>query len=320
MREFFNKILLLLLVLLIGSILLDYFISINLTKCRSVEYAQGEGGVWDDIYKSKINVDIAIYGSSLAWVQLDPAIIKDTLNLNAYNFGIDGHNIVMQYLRHKEYLKFNPKPKYIIYLADLSNFNRPTELYNMEQFMPYVFNSDIKAVISTYKGYDWFDLHLPLVRYYGHRKVINSAFKNALHIESKYGSRNFGYLGQEANWDESYLRDANKKMKCWDVKVNGKVLNLFEEFIKNCLSQNIKLIFVCPPEHILGQKFICKRNYLLEQYNYFSEKYKIPFVNFSSDSICNNKFYFYNARHLNKIGAEIFTRKLVSIIKNKMYI
>ena len=95
---------------------------------------------------------------------------------------------------------------------------------------------------------------------------------------------------------------------------------MIEEFIKNCLSQNIKLIFVCPPEHILGQKFICKRNYLLEQYNYFSEKYKIPFVNFSSDSICNNKFYFYNARHLNKIGAEIFTRKLVSIIKNKMYI
>jgi hypothetical protein len=34
------------------------------------------------------------------------------------------------------------------------------------------------------------------------------------------------------------------------------------------------------------------------------------FLDYSSDTICNNKKLFYNSQHLNSKGSEIFTKKL----------
>jgi lysophospholipase L1-like esterase len=48
-----------------------------------------------------------------------------------------------------------------------------------------------------------------------------------------------------------------------------------------------------------------------------SIKYKIPFIDFSKDSMSYNKEYFYNATHLNKKGADLFTEKLIKKIKNQ---
>ena len=95
--------------------LADYLISNNLKTNH--EYP-GEIEVWNDIYQGNINSDIAIYGSSRAWVHINPKILKDSLNLKAYNFGIDGHNFWLQYLRHLEYLKYNKPPKIILLSVD----------------------------------------------------------------------------------------------------------------------------------------------------------------------------------------------------------
>ncbi|MBE2208298.1 MAG: hypothetical protein IAE84_11975, partial [Saprospiraceae bacterium] len=78
---------------------------------KQTKKAPGEFEVWNDIYNSNVNCDIAIYGSSRAWVHIDPKILSHILQLNVYNFGIDGHNFWLQYLRHIEFLKYNPKPK-----------------------------------------------------------------------------------------------------------------------------------------------------------------------------------------------------------------
>jgi hypothetical protein len=107
-KQFLLKLFYFLLIFLILCLLLDILISSHLKK--SNEYP-GEFEVWNDIYNSTIEADLAIYGSSRAWVMFNSSILENELKKNVYNFGIDGHNFKLQYARHLEYLKHNPKPK-----------------------------------------------------------------------------------------------------------------------------------------------------------------------------------------------------------------
>ena len=92
---------------------------------------------------------------------------------------------------------------------------------------------------------------------------------------------------------------------------------LFENFIKECKQNQIELIFVYTPEYIEGQKLFSNRTELMDFYKSISNHYSIPFYDYSADSLCYQKKYFYNASHLNQQGAEIFSRKLASDLKNR---
>ena len=49
----------------------------------------GEYEVWKDIYNSNINVDILVYSSSRAWLDINPKILEDSLNLKVYNIFLE---------------------------------------------------------------------------------------------------------------------------------------------------------------------------------------------------------------------------------------
>ena len=89
-----------------------------------------------------------------------------------------------------------------------------------------------------------------------------------------------------------------------------------EQFLKECKRDNIKLIFVYTPEYIEGQKFVANRTSIFKTFSKYSKKYEIPFYDYSKDSLCLDKKYFYNSNHLNKTGAEIFTNKLIDTLKS----
>ena len=84
---------------------LDLFLSHNLKKSTK---HPAEYEVWNDIYSGQLNADIAIYGSSRAWVHINPEVLSQGLGKTVYNFGLDGQAFEIQYLRHIEYFKHNP--------------------------------------------------------------------------------------------------------------------------------------------------------------------------------------------------------------------
>ncbi|GHV09600.1 hypothetical protein FACS1894162_0470 [Bacteroidia bacterium] len=55
----------------------------------------------------------------------------------------------------------------------------------------------------------------------------------------------------------------------------------------------------------------------MQVYHGFAEKYDIPFLDYTHDPICYDTTYFYNAMHLNKKGAELFSLKLANDIKEQ---
>ena len=313
MKRFIKKIFYFLLPVFIISLPLDFFLSYQLKKSKS--YAMSEFCVWNDLLGGKVNADIVIYDSSRAWVHINPQMIEDEFNVPAYNLGIDGHNFWLQLLRHEILLKTHT-PKTIILSVDIFTLQKKNDLYNHEQFLPYMlYNEQIKKYIQSYNGYCISDYYLPLVRYAGNRKALMLAMTNIFVKSNSAQGRVKGYIGMDRQWTDD-LSIAKAQMDHYKMIHDRKTVELFEKFIIDCKERNINLIFVYTPEYIEGQKYVKNRGEIINLYEDISSKYSIPFIDYSDDELCLNKKYFYNSLHLNKEGSTIFTAKMIKKIKS----
>jgi hypothetical protein len=311
MKRLLRKLFWFLLFLIPLLIILDLAFSSILKKSHAYS---GEIEVWNDIYNGNIDATIAVYGSSRAWGQINPAILEDSLSKSVYNFGIDGHNFWLQYLRHKEYIKNNTSPKTIIISVDVFSLQKREDLYQMEQFLPFMlWNQEIKKFTSVYKGFSPYDYYVPLIRYSGQY----SAFKNIAKGIFKTDTTRFRYHGFRAKdkmWNND-LENAIAKGIKYTIKIDSANYQLFKRFILECRKNNIELIMVYTPEYIEGQKFVSNRQTVINIYETLAAESGYKFYNFSNDPLCYDKKYFYNASHLNSSGVDIFTAKLASLLK-----
>lgn len=225
---------------------------------------------------------------------------------------MDGHNFWLQYLRHKELIKHNYFPKHILLAVDFSSLQKRENLYLGEQFLPYMlWNADIKKFTTSYEGFNILDYHIPLIRYFGKTHALEEAFKNKSN-HTPY--RINGYRGVEKKWNNELDR-AKSKMKSYEITIEPSTLDLFEDFLIECAENNSKVTMIYTPEYIEGQDFIKNRVDIIDTYKKYAENYNIDFLDYSKDSICLNKKYFYNSMHLNKEGSNLFTKTLSKDLK-----
>ncbi|HAD78468.1 MAG TPA: hypothetical protein DCF99_02255, partial [Flavobacteriaceae bacterium] len=92
----------------IALVLVDVYYSNQLKK---MALFSGEVQEWNQIKEGKTNVELAIFGSSRAFIQINPNILEQDLKLTTHNFGLNGSKFKMQLYRFNLYLNHNPKPK-----------------------------------------------------------------------------------------------------------------------------------------------------------------------------------------------------------------
>jgi hypothetical protein len=311
--RFLKRLSVFLIIILMIAWPIDIFISHYLKKSRI--HVAGEYLVWEDIYNGKIDAEIAVYGSSRAWIHFSPEILEDSLKKTAYNFGMDGLNFTFQYFRHKEYFKCNTKPKYIIVSGDLFFFEQEEGYYNFVQALPYLlFNQAYYNSRKTFKVFDFQDYYIPLYRYLGQRNEVLRSLLLALNLETGPSYRDKGYKGQDLEWTSDY-ENAKREKNSIEVKVDPQIRALFEDFIKECKSDGVVVIIVYSPEYAGYRDFVSNRSLIIDTYKSIAEKYDLLFLDYSEDSMCYDKSYFYNATHLKKRGSELFTAKFASDIK-----
>jgi hypothetical protein len=307
MKPFIKYIVLFLLPICLLAYPIDIYISNNLKE--SNDYF-GEFEVWNDIYNGTINSENLVYGSSRAWVGINPQILADTLQTTVYNLGIDGHNFWLQYLRHLEYLKNNKTPKQIILAVDFGSLQKRKDLYLNEQFLPYMlWNSNVTKYTKSYIGYTYFDYYIPLIRYTGKPSVLKNAFTTIIKEKNSFPYRIRGYKGVVKEWTNEFEL-VRTKIKNYAVEINAASVNLLNTFLADCKKNNIDVVLVYTPEYIEGQKFIKNRQEVIDIYRTYAKKYKFHFLDYSKNNINYDKQYFYNATHLNKSGCELFSQIL----------
>lgn len=313
MNKFLNKILKYLLVLLFLAYPMDIIVSFLL---KNTHANPGEYEVWNDIYDANIDCDLAIYGSSRAWRHVDPSIIELELKLSAYNFGMDGQNFWLQYLRHLKFIEYNFPPTTILLCVDTFSLDEPSGPYNRGQFLPYMF-MDGQIFNYTHPNQDFhkLDYFVPILRFLNEPLQMFFTFNEIFSADNTIIFRNKGYRARTSEWNDDFLI-AKSKMESYKAKIDPASKKLFERFIQECDSLDIQLILAYTPEYIDGQNFISNRSEIVEMFSNYARENDLIFLDYSSDSICLDKSNFYNSTHLNRRGATKFTKKLARDLKN----
>jgi hypothetical protein len=188
------------------------------------------------------------------------------------------------------------------------------DLYNYQQFLPsLLWNNNIREHTSSYIGFTHLDYYIPLYRYSNENRSLIAAFKSFINY-SYIPSRTNGYRGLKMDWNND-LAKARAKTNYIEIKIDTLIVKSFEKFINECISQKINLTLTYTPEYIEGQQFVENRKEIIDKYQYFANKYNLQFLDYSANEICMQRDLFYNASHLNKKGAEIFTKKLIKDVK-----
>lgn len=286
----------------------DKIISIGLRKTDLRKYQ-----VWNDIYSLNINSDVVIMGSSRAWTQYSTKILDSIDHVNSYNLGIDGNPINYQIIRYNTYRRFNKKPKYIIQNIDFSTLAIRKDGYEREQYFPFVFDDTLMSLVGDDKKLNWLYRKIPLIRYFGYRDEIEEG------IESFFGKKFFfdgnmykGYRGNDYSWDGSKLKKIDKALYAKDPKA----VTMFDNYLAQCKTENIKVILVSAPVYIEATKKIIDEKSMKTMYLNFAHKYNFKLLDYTNDSLCYDKSNFYNATHLNKKGSELFSIKLANDLRN----
>jgi hypothetical protein len=281
--------------------------------------APAEYEVWNDIYSQQLRTEIAIYGSSRAEMHFNSLLIEQLTGKLTYNFGMNGNHFFGQHLRHQEFLNHNPAPSFIIYSVDSYTLAQNQGLYLYQQYLPYMlWNQTIKATVQQYHLFANLDYYIPLIRYIGQQQAISQAFRQLIHRDTvKYRTK--GFATKDLAWNDD-LEQARTKQKELVLPIDTVAVRKFNDFLKTCHQANIKVVLVYAPEQKEGQEYIRNRKEVIQTFEHISQQQNVPFIDFSNDSLCYDKKWFFNSLHLNKKGADMFTRKLIKVLQERKLI
>ncbi len=257
---------------------------------------------WREIMKGNVNADVIINGNSRACFQYDPTIIDSILGVNSYNIGMDGGPANRHVRKYHLYRRYNRKPKLISQNIDCMTFYHKVG-YSREQFFPYFWNFHMRREFYSSEPFSFWEKNIPMYRY------LN--YDPKLFLSNSPRKMTKGYQSQTAKWDgKEFL-----KIDSIDFVYNEITYQMFKEYISNVRDEGIKVLFVYAPIYIGVTQKMTNLNEMYSFYQKIAKQYDIPILDYTYMDICRDTSYFYNATHLNKLGAEIFSDSLACDIK-----
>lgn len=251
---------------------------------------------------NNMNEDILIFGSSRAIHHYDPQIIEDSLQMSCYNCGRNGNGIIFSYGMYRLF-KNRYTPKCIIYdiFDDFDLIKGNNEKY-LDWLRNYYNKPGIDSIFINVNKNEKCKMISQMRRY-------NYTF---IQIVSDYISPKQSYikgykpLSGTIKYEPIEIdKESNKSIQYDDLK-----LKYFKLLIKDCKEKGTKLIFMVSPKY-KGEK---KQSY--EAIIQLAKEENIPFFyHYNDNEISTNKKNFEDSMHMNKYGAEKYTKKIINEIR-----
>lgn len=247
--------------------------------------------------------DVYIFGASRAVYHYVPRIIEDSTGLTVYNAGRPAQTMLYHYALLKMILKRHV-PKIVILDINQHEFIGGEGRYDLiYSLLPY-YNADetVRELI---------DLINPGFRYFSWSHILpyNSSIFAILYrgLISKGGrADNQGYVGLVGHrlTELEHLHNCGK-----EVKNDTLIVNTFRRFVKLCQANNVKLFAVTSPYFSVPD---CPRtDYAFVKEELLNEG--ITHLDLVDDpKYLRNLNYMYDVGHLNRLGAEEFSREFAS--------
>ncbi len=315
MKKFLQKGLLYILILISFFFFLQYLVDSGLRMLKNDDTY----GDWNRIFDDEIDVDVAVLGSSRAWVHINPDSIENITGLKAYNFGVDGSGLYLQRAKWLSYIHFNQKPRYVIQDMGLIANGRNNNLYGKEQYLPYYNHSEVYEIIKEFDSWVEIERIVPFLKYRGYGSSLFEAFQNGIISPLTNIEKNKGFSGQHREWTDYNTvfakQKENERIRGIQFKVtDNEALRLL---IQDCKERNIHLVFVHTPIYHEMTQILTQQDEFIAYFTQLAQDDEnIEFWDFSlMKNLSYDRQYFYNATHLNYKGAAILSDSIAHRLK-----
>ena len=272
--------------------------------CFDILVANAKGGDTgrNNYIVDKTQAEIILFGSSRCVHHYDPRIIQNSLHMSCYNAGRDGNGILMMYPYYKM-MSMRYQPKLIIY--DLSDFDVQEDDHTkyLEWLRQFYGRQEVNNVVFKINSNERYKMICHSYRYNGKGLQI---IADDIH-PMQHDIMGYKPLSGIMKYDHKLAISNNHFQKDIDPLKKNYLIRL----ILDCKKNGTKLIFMVSPSF--------RHAYLSEYYTAIMSLcrcYHVPFLYYQNDKqFIFNRCYFKDSAHMNNVGAELYTKKVVFEIK-----
>lgn len=300
MKKFLLQTLLFTIILLVMAVAFDVLLTTRALRLRTSPFA-----TWNDLYQRNVDADFLVMGSSRAFVQFNPALIDTVLHTSSYNLGMNGRAADSQILKYKVFRhRGNRKPKLIVYEVSHGTMQKSNG-YEREQFIPYLHDPYLWRLCHEQEGFSFADCVLPSWRFIGQRSLMHKILFPT--VKSEYDAPLYkGFRSYDRKWSGRGLRQQASVSYTHDTAI----IRQFRDFLDECRRDSIQVVLVTSPFYIGGTRKMADSTGMHTMFMQIANDYGLPYLDYTYDELSYDTAYFYNTMHLNKTGADLFSRKV----------
>lgn len=242
--------------------------------------------------------DIVIIGSSTASCHYDPQVFKDSLSqfvgegASVINAGFHYQQIPYSYCLLKSIVE-RKVPKIAIVDIQPQHLGGDVNEEALKVLRPYyAFNQNVREVLDENESWP----NTLLLRSNMFR--LNTEFLKILLSFTKPA----GFNGFEKKIGVVDSFSINAKPDCHPI--NSVFLREFEEMISIARDKGI-MLFICMSPRLT---YTDKESESYKMINFVCEKYQVPFIDYSNDSLFMRSELFFDSVHMNTTGADLYSK------------
>ena len=311
MKKFLLRLSIFLLILWALAMAADLLITRQFKKLESSPFAN-----WNDIYRGDIQSDVLIMGSSRAYVQFNPRILDSMLHIDSYNLGMNGRAVESQIAKYHVYRhEGNAKPKLILYELYQSSLDTSNG-YDRIQFAPYLHDPFLWKQIREVDHFTWADVFLPCWRYRKYKRDIGEILRGTSFYKRADQKVYKGFVDYDKPWDGQTFAS----LDTIHYARHPLAIAEMKKFLGECRDEGIPVVFVIAPFYIGATQKIDDLPGMYRLFHEIADPYGVPILDYTYHPLSYDTAYFYNASHLNRTGATLFTRQLAHDLDSLQWI
>jgi hypothetical protein len=270
------------------------------------------------VTNAKPSAEVVILGSSRVIHMMDPRAIERKTGLKAYNLGINAGNTDEQAALLRLYLQHNPRPKVIVVEFTPEHLSQDQLYFHPYLFANHLFDPGMAEMLKRYEPRLLFLRYLPLVKYGFYNEILlKRIVQGAWHLlRGKRESASVqGYEAVNPRWDGTYDAYVLAHPQGEPVVVDDERLASLEALILLAKASADSVVFYEAP--ILAESLVLSQNRetVLKRLSAVFEKAGVPYRSFQNLPLGQSRKWFYNSRHLNRVGTDMFSEIFAEYLK-----
>lgn len=269
--------------------------------------------------------EIAIFGSSVSEVGIDPRVLKSSTGMTCFNYSIDGTRFIQLRGLLEEFAAHSDSCKVVILTEFLGTFTKANQLNEFQRFLAHVNKERIySSLLNIQPDLVWKTRYIPFYKFivmeHPYYKASALGWLNILGIRRGDPQDSlYGYTPKDISWGPN-VDSSNRHSKQLVVEIDEDVVQDYKRVLESLTAKGLKVVIVIPPIQKDGREIIDGIDRFVKKMRDF-EGENVHLLDLSEAEMTNNKEYFYNNSHVNSKGAALFSNlvagKVNEILRQK---